>query len=95
MMIAARSWGLAALFAAAFVLIYLPVIQQEESHLRKLFPAYDAYARRVPLLIPRFTPAGGTKRFDWNVYRRNKEWKALSGFAVGVAVLLLKAASAR
>lgn len=92
MMIAARSWGLGVLFAAAFVLIYLPVIQQEESHLRGLFPAYEAYARRVPLLIPRLTPAGGTKSFDWDVYRRNKEWKALGGFAVGVAVLILKAA---
>src|SRR5690349_1208925 len=35
--IASRCWLLAALFAAAFVLIYLPVIELEEQHLRELF----------------------------------------------------------
>ena len=40
------------LLAAVFGLIYLPVIQLEEQHLRSLFPEYAAYAQRVNALLP-------------------------------------------
>src|SRR5260370_170409 len=40
LVVASRRWLLAAIFAAAFLLIYLPVIELEEQHLRKLFPEY-------------------------------------------------------
>src|ERR1039457_7270465 len=52
------SIGLAGLFTAVFPLVYLPVIQNEEQHLRKIFPEYAGYAERVPALIPRLKPAG-------------------------------------
>jgi protein-S-isoprenylcysteine O-methyltransferase Ste14 len=55
---AARSLWLAVLFAAVFALIYLPVIQLEEQHLRKLFPEYAAYADRVPAILPGFRGTG-------------------------------------
>ena len=61
--IASRSPGLAVLFAAVFLLVYLPVIQNEEQHLRKIFPEYAAYAERVPALIPRLS-AGSRKKFE-------------------------------
>src|SRR3954454_23286849 len=54
--IASRSVGLAILFAAVFLLVYLPVIQNEEQHLRKIFPEYAGYAAQVPPLLPRWTP---------------------------------------
>src|SRR5512141_2516040 len=54
--IAARNVYLGALFAAVFVLVYLPVIQLEEQHLRRLFPEYATYADHVPPLLPRLTP---------------------------------------
>ena len=41
--IASRRWLLAALFAVVFLLIYLPAIQLEEQHLRKLFPSFAPY----------------------------------------------------
>src|ERR1022692_3592176 len=40
LVIACRSLGLGALFAAVFLFVYLPVIQLEEQHLRRLFPEY-------------------------------------------------------
>src|SRR3954454_13799391 len=40
---ASRSPGLALLFAGVFLLVYLPVIQNEEQHLRKIFPEYSVY----------------------------------------------------
>jgi protein-S-isoprenylcysteine O-methyltransferase Ste14 len=50
--IASRQALLAALFAAFFVLVYLPAIQLEEEYLGKLFPEHAAYAERVRMLWP-------------------------------------------
>ncbi len=89
--IAARRWELGVLFAAVFALIYLPVVELEEQHLRKLFSDYAEYANRVPKLIPRLAGAGGAKGFEWRLYRRNREYEALAGFLAGVAMLAWKA----
>ena len=63
--IAARRWELGVLFAAVFVLIYLPVVELEEQHLRKLFPDYEEYARRCRSLFRDSRGAGAAKRFEW------------------------------
>ena len=96
--LAARQPGLAALFAAVFVGVYLPVVELEEQHLRKLFPQYEEYAARVPWLWPRRPgegSAGGTacatSRFQWALYRKNQEYNALAGFLAGVAWLAWRA----
>lgn len=84
--------GLAVLFGAVFLLIYLPVIGLEEQHLRRLFPAYEEYARRVPAILPRFLPAASSDaRFRWSLYRKNQEYQALAGFLAGAAYLIWKA----
>jgi protein-S-isoprenylcysteine O-methyltransferase Ste14 len=87
---ASRRWELGVLFGAVFLLIYLPVVELEEQHLRSLFPSYADYARRVPKLLPRFSESS-TKHFQWSLYRRNREYEALAGFLAGVAVLCFKA----
>jgi protein-S-isoprenylcysteine O-methyltransferase Ste14 len=87
--LASRRWELGVLFAAVFIFIYLPVVELEEQHLRALFPDYAEYARRVPKLIPRMA-ATSPKHFRWSLYRRNREYEALSGFLAGVAVLIWK-----
>jgi protein-S-isoprenylcysteine O-methyltransferase Ste14 len=89
--IAAQRWELAVLFAAVFVLVYLPVVELEEQHLANLFPAFADYKKRVPKLIPRMPRKPGTQPFRWSVYRRNEEYQALGGFLLGAAVLLWKA----
>jgi protein-S-isoprenylcysteine O-methyltransferase Ste14 len=93
LVVAARRWELGVLFAAVFLLIYLPVVELEEQHLRTLFPAYADYARRVPKLFPRFSAPGALKHFQWSVYRRNREYEALAGFLAGAAALCWKAFS--
>ncbi len=90
LVIASRNWILAALFAAVFLLVYLPVIELEEQHLRKLFPEYTDYARSVPALLPALHTGGGNGRFQWTLYRRNEEYQALAGFAAGVILLVVK-----
>jgi len=87
--IASRRWELAFLFAAVFLLIYLPVVELEEQHLRSLFPEYVDYAKRVPRLWPRLT-GHTSKHFRVEVYVRNQEYQALAGFLIGVAVLIWK-----
>jgi protein-S-isoprenylcysteine O-methyltransferase Ste14 len=89
LVIASRRWELGVLFALVFLVIYLPVVELEEQHLRKLFPAYDEYAQRVPKLLPRFSGTS-SKRFRWSVYMKNQEYQALLGFLAGAAYLTLK-----
>jgi protein-S-isoprenylcysteine O-methyltransferase Ste14 len=91
LVIASRRWELGLLFAAVFLLIYLPVVELEEQHLRKLFPEYDGYARRVRKLIPRFPGAASSRVFQAKVYMKNQEYQALLGFLAGAAVLMWKA----
>jgi protein-S-isoprenylcysteine O-methyltransferase Ste14 len=88
--IAARNAYLGALFAAVFVLVYLPVIQLEEQHLRRLFPEYATYAGEVPALFPRFTPypKKSLNPFRMALYLRNQEYQAGAGYFAGVLFLL-------
>jgi protein-S-isoprenylcysteine O-methyltransferase Ste14 len=85
--VAAARPALAALAAAAFFLIYQPVMEQEEQHLRHLFPEYEDYARRVPQLLPRKPSAPSAQRFSWAQYRHNREHKALYGLLMALALL--------
>ena len=80
------------LVAAVFLLVYFPVIEQEEAHLRKLFPKFGDYANRVPMLIPRQPPAGPLSGFRGKLYLRNQEYKALIAFALAFAYLWWQAA---
>ncbi len=87
--VASRQLLLGALFVFVFALVYLPAIELEEQHLRKLFPEYAAYAERVPMLWPRLRAraAGG---FRWRLYWKNEEYQALLGFLAGAALLVWK-----
>jgi protein-S-isoprenylcysteine O-methyltransferase Ste14 len=88
--IAAERLLLAALFAVVFGLVYLPVIELEEQHLRELFPEFKEYAARVPPLWPRLGHAGARDRFRWRLYWENEEYQALAGFLAGVLLLAWK-----
>ncbi len=92
LVVASRRWELGVLFAAVFLLIYLPVVELEEQHLRTLFPAYADYARRVPRLLPRPAARNVAKHFQWSLYWKNQEYQALAGFLAGVALLVFKIA---
>lgn len=88
---AARSIGLALLFTALFLLVYLPAIELEEQHLTAILPGYADFAARVPLLIPRWPSQFGPDRFSAALYRKNREYQALLGWLVGAAWLLVRA----
>jgi protein-S-isoprenylcysteine O-methyltransferase Ste14 len=88
--LAARRWVLAALFAGVFLLIYLPAIELEEQHLRKLFPDFASYSERVPALWPARKPVKKAGLFRFSLYIRNREYQALLGFLAGAMFLLAK-----
>jgi protein-S-isoprenylcysteine O-methyltransferase Ste14 len=91
LIIASRRLLLAALFATVFALVYLPAIELEGQHLRTLFPEYEEYAARVPLLWPRLKHAGARDPFRWRLYLKNEEYQALLGFLAGAGLLAWKA----
>lgn len=90
--VALGSGWFAAVLAAFFLLIYVPVIAGEERFLRGEFLEYEWYSRRVPRLIPRITPArapdarpGSGGSFSWQLYRKHREYNA----AIGATFLYL------
>jgi protein-S-isoprenylcysteine O-methyltransferase Ste14 len=88
LVIASRQWILAALFGSVFLFVYLPVIELEEQHLRKLFANYGDYAAKVPMLLPlgRLKAKGN---FQSALYLKNQEYQALIGYLAGLLFLIL------
>jgi protein-S-isoprenylcysteine O-methyltransferase Ste14 len=91
--VALLSWQVAAMLAAMFLIIYVPVIASEERFLRSAFPDFETYCRRVPRLVPRFSaaePRGGqtevsSGKFSFDLYLRHREYNA----AIGAALLYI------
>lgn len=86
-------WWLVVLLVGMFLAIYVPTILSEEAFLRTAFTEFNAYAARVPRLLPRFTPArfGRTPgRFDAARYQHHREYNATIGAACIYAVLVAR-----
>jgi protein-S-isoprenylcysteine O-methyltransferase Ste14 len=83
--VAARSWTVTLLAAVYMVVTLTAAIRTEESCLRERFGGeYDAYAaRQGPLSDRRFSLARA-----W----RNREYRAMAGFALAIALLAARAA---
>ena len=91
--IAANNGLVLILIGVFFLFFYLPVVEEEERHLRDLFPDYHQYRERVPKLIPRPRAAyRGGPGFQWERYARNRESQAVGAFCVVLLVLVAKAA---
>ena len=94
--VAAWRWWLVVLLVTMFLAIYIPVILSEENFLRGAFPGFEEYARRVPRLLPRITPARfeglneAGAGFDPQRYRHHREYNAAIGAAAIYAVLILR-----
>jgi protein-S-isoprenylcysteine O-methyltransferase Ste14 len=95
---AAASWIILVALAALFLAIYLPTIRSEEAYLREHFAGFDDYAKQVPRLLPRLTPASSDAeagRFSRERYLHHREYNACMGAiaiygALAARLLLLK-----
>lgn len=89
--VAALSVWIAAIVVVMFAAIYVPVIRGEEAFLRSRFTEYEAYAKRVPRLIPRMrlvrNPGGG---FSQALYMQHREYNAIIGAVVVLLALVGK-----
>jgi len=93
--VAARSWWVGVALIVMFLAIYLPVIRDEEAFLRRTFPEFEEYARRVPRMLPRLTPHSGHEGtdpagFSLDLYLKHREYNALLGALGMVAALIVK-----
>ena len=90
--VAARSWWVGVALVVMFIAIYFPVILDEEAFLRRKFPEFDEYARRVPRMLPRLTPyrSGDEGGFSLDLYVKHREYNALLGAAAMAAALVAK-----
>ncbi|MFZ0952477.1 MAG: isoprenylcysteine carboxylmethyltransferase family protein [Candidatus Sulfotelmatobacter sp.] len=96
--VAARSWEVGAALAVMFFAIYLPVIRDEEAFLRRTFPEFEEYARRVPRMFPRLITPRSDKQnaagaeFSLDLYLKHREYNALLGVVAMTAALIIKRA---
>ncbi len=93
--VAARSWAVGVALLVMFFVIYLPVIRDEEVFLRRTFPEFDEYARRVPRMFPRLTSGSGNENecgagFSFDLYLKHREYNALLGVVAMTAALIVK-----
>ncbi len=91
--LAGGRWSVGIALAGLFLAIYLPTIRSEETFLRSVFPNFDAYAARVPRLLPRLTPAPGATApgaFSRALYLHHREYNASMGAAAIYLALTLR-----
>jgi protein-S-isoprenylcysteine O-methyltransferase Ste14 len=95
--VAARSWAVGVALVVMFFAIYLPVICDEEAVLRRTFPEFEEYTRRVPRMFPRFKPRSDNQSeagagFSLDLYLKHREYNALLGVVAMMAALIVKRA---
>lgn len=90
-----RSPVVVVLYAAGFVIMYVPKAIREERHLRTVHGGdYDRYAAAVPAVIPRLsrpelgTPASRTS-WAWRRVMRHREWKTWLGVVAAFGAMWL------
>ena len=93
---ASRSVGIFIALAVLFALIYWPTIQGEEKYLRAHFSTFDAYAQRVPRLLPlRFLRVKKESRqtpgsFSWALYLQHREYNSVLGSSILFLALIAR-----
>lgn len=89
--VAARSIWIVLVIAALFAGIYVPVVRGEEEFLRRKFPEFAEYERRVPRFLPRWAPAEARLgSFSRQLYWKHGEYNALLGAGAMMAALACK-----
>jgi protein-S-isoprenylcysteine O-methyltransferase Ste14 len=89
---ASGRWIIVVALTALFLAIYVPTILSEEEFLRGHFPGFDAYAKQVPRLLPRLTPAktdAEAGSFSKQLYLHHREYNAAMGAAAIYAALAM------
>jgi protein-S-isoprenylcysteine O-methyltransferase Ste14 len=91
--IASGVWWLALIAIIFFASIYWPVINVETVELEKVIGEdYREYAANVPVFIPRIGRwEKSARRFDFQLYLKNREYNAALGVLAAAIFLMIKA----
>ncbi|MDH4258525.1 MAG: hypothetical protein OEY25_05070 [Candidatus Aminicenantes bacterium] len=90
---ASWSWWVLTIVTIYFLLFYPLIIRMEVEKMRSLFPReYTEYSQKIPLLFPfRWSSSPSKKsKFSWELYLKNKEWRALLGTIIFWLIMLAK-----
>jgi hypothetical protein len=93
--LAGGRWWLAPLFLVLYLLVYLPVMRAEEGELRSRYgQSADSFIERVSLFFPLGLPIAGDlgQHFSLERFRLNREYKAVLGFLLLAAFLIVRQA---
>ncbi len=89
--LAGGRWWFPLAFTIPFVWLYVQTIKSENRALARRFgEEYELYRRQVPAVVPRFggeAPLDLLGGFRVRLYRRNREWQALTGTVLGFGIL--------
>jgi hypothetical protein len=95
--IAGRSLWATLVIVAYFVAFYPVVMKKEEAELRERYgAAFIEYAKRVPLFFPlpprrsSSSESGPADAFSWDRYMKNREYQAVLGAMLALAVLWVR-----
>lgn len=95
--VAGHSLWAALVLVAYFGTFYPVVMKKEEGELRERYgAAFIAYAKRVPLFLPRPPHRSDAPQpnveggFSWEQYKRNREYQAALGAIFALGVLWLR-----
>ncbi|MFH1715132.1 MAG: isoprenylcysteine carboxylmethyltransferase family protein [Elusimicrobiota bacterium] len=80
-------------FLLFFFAVYIPVLKKEEGVLiEKYGDEYLDYKKHVPMLIPRIFPYKSKEKgkFQKEVFLNNREYRAITGLAAIIAILVIK-----
>ncbi|MCP2519130.1 isoprenylcysteine carboxylmethyltransferase family protein [Candidatus Aminicenantes bacterium AC-335-B20] len=91
--IGANSLWVWIIFVAYFSIFYPVLIIEETNKLREIFhEKYKEYEKKVPCIFPNFKGLQGknSKRFKFELYKKNKEYRAILGGFIIWMILILK-----
>ena len=91
--LASYSWWVAGIFAVYFLLFYPVALKREKEKMIDLFPEeYEKYKNKVPLFLPSFRHYLGLPghRFSFQLYLKNREYRALVGGLMFWLAMILK-----
>ena len=91
--IGSLSWWVLIIFIVYFLLFYPPAVKRERRKMKGLFPEeYEKYEKNVPLFFPSLKPhrLPEKRKFSWELYQKNKEYRALLGALLFWLLMALK-----
>ncbi len=91
--VASNSWWMVCIFVVYFLVFYSVILISEREKMKALFPdEYEEFKKNVPFFFPmlgRTCPSNGNK-FRMEIYKRNREYRALLGAVVFWLTLAVK-----